>query len=153
MITTRNADVIHKLRAAYQDHPVTGALQVFCVSNKLYWAHRAKPANDSKRYLELGGILHLRQYCIGIVAESYIRAVNHYTKQEIPTILGSASLWVRRSIVWLTRKLANGTSFSQVEAGSGNASAEKKQEILSAVTAIENKLQEVCATTCKLNFI
>lgn len=53
-----------------------------------------KPASASKRHLELSGIMALRKYCIGMVAESHIRALNNYVKHQIPTLLGSASLWV-----------------------------------------------------------
>jgi hypothetical protein len=65
----------------------------------------------------------LRRYCIGIVAESRLSATKRFIKDGIPAFLGSVELWI--------------------QAGSGNASAERKQEILDAVSDIHQKLDEV----------
>ncbi|KAF2240355.1 hypothetical protein BU26DRAFT_442855 [Trematosphaeria pertusa] len=111
IITVRNTDIVHKIQAEYRDHPCAGSLQIFCGSNKIYWKYRMKPASASKRHLELSGIMALRKYCIGMVAESHIRALNNYVKHQIPTLLGSASLWVNLDH-WLTDSKWHETSFA-----------------------------------------
>lgn len=81
------------IKAQYREHSAASNLEVFCVSNQLYWADRMKSAAVSKRRLDLSGIIELRRYCIGIVAEIHLRTVNHYICNEIPAFLGSATLW------------------------------------------------------------
>ena len=123
IISLRNDNVSNRLREEYRNHPIATTLKIFCVSNKIYWDNREKPHTTALRYLKLSGILELRRYCIGIVAESHLRATREFIKDEIPAFLGSVELWV--------------------EAGSGNTSAEKKQQILDAVATIEQELDEV----------
>lgn len=119
----RNNKVSRSLRDLYRNHSVATALQIFCVSNKVYWEHRENPATEALPYLSFSGILELRRYCIGIVAESRLSAAVSFIKDQIPAFLGSVELWV--------------------EAGSGNASAERKQQILDAVSSIECELNRV----------
>ena len=123
IVKLRNDKVSDCLREEYRNHPIATTLKTFCVSNKIYWDNREKPATAALPYLKLSGILELRRYCIGIVAESHLRATREFIKDEIPAFLGSIELWV--------------------EAGSGNASAERKQQILDAVSAIQRELDEV----------
>lgn len=123
IIKLRNDKVSNRLRGEYRNHPVATTLKIFCVSNKIYWENREKPAAVALPYLKLSGMLELRRYCIGIVAESHLRATREFIKDEIPAFLGSVELWV--------------------DAGSGNASAERKQQILDAVFAIQQELDEV----------
>jgi len=123
IVNLRNNKVSDRLREEYRNHPIATTLKTFCVSNKIYWDNREKPATASSRYLKLSGILELRRYCIGIVAESHLRATKEFIKDEIPAFLGSVELWV--------------------EVGSGNASAERKQQILDAVSTIQQELDEV----------
>ncbi|KAH6642927.1 hypothetical protein C7974DRAFT_301862 [Boeremia exigua] len=112
IVTLRNAKVSDGLRAYYKDHPVASTLRIFCVSNKIYWDHRSKPAPKSAPYLKMSGIIQLRQHCIGIVADSRLRAAVSFIKDQVPAFLVSVGLWV--------------------EAGSGNSNAEKKQQMLDA---------------------
>lgn len=119
----RNDKVSNGLRHEYQNYSATTKLEVFCVSNKTYWEFREKPVAIALPYLKSSGILELRQYCIGIVAESRLRATKAFIKDEIPAFLGSVELWI--------------------EAGSGNASAETKQQTLDVVSAIQAELEEV----------
>lgn len=123
IVKLRNDKVSDRLQEEYRNHPIATTLKTFCVSNKIYWDHRDKPATAALPYLKLSGILELRRYCVGIVAESHLRATREFIKDEIPALLGSVELWV--------------------EAGSGNASAERKQQILDAVSAIHRELDEV----------
>ena len=123
IIKLRNDKVSDGLRKEYRNHTIATTLKTFCVSNKTYWDNREKPATAALPYLKLSGILELRRYCIGIVADSHLRATREFIKDEIPAFLGSVELWV--------------------EAGSGNASAERKQQILDAVSAIQRELDEV----------
>ncbi|KAJ4302861.1 hypothetical protein N0V90_001752 [Kalmusia sp. IMI 367209] len=122
VIKTRNADIVRRIEDEYRDHPVAKSTQTFCVSNKIYWESRKKPAAPSQPYLRLSGIMELRRCCIGIVAESYLRAIHHYVNDEIPTLLGSISLLF--------------------VAGSGDTSDERQQEILNSVIAIQEKVYE-----------
>ncbi|KAJ4310045.1 hypothetical protein N0V94_008631 [Neodidymelliopsis sp. IMI 364377] len=125
IVGLRNGKVSTGLQQRYQSGSATVvAPSVFCVSNKLYWENREKPAASALPYLRLSGILELRRYCIGIVAQSRLDATRAFIRDEIPAFLGSVELWV--------------------EAGAGNASAERKQQILDAVAAIQRELNEVC---------
>lgn len=75
-------------------------------------------------YLTMSAIMELRQYCIGIVANGRLRVTKEFINDQVPAFLGSVELWV--------------------EAGVGNASAERKQRILHAVSAVQQALEEVC---------
>jgi hypothetical protein len=97
-------------------------LRTFCISNVLYWGHREEPASTALPFLQLSGIPEVRQHCIGIVAESHLRATLEYIRNEIPAFLGSVQLWI--------------------QAGSGNANAERKQQIIDTVSAVESRLDE-----------
>ncbi|KAJ4363421.1 hypothetical protein N0V83_009714 [Neocucurbitaria cava] len=123
IIELRNKKVSDSLQQRYRDHPTAAALKIFCVSNTMYQKSREWPATAALPYLRLSGILELRRYCIGIVVQSQLRAIRDYIKDEIPAFLGSVELWI--------------------EAGSGNASAERKQQTLDAVAAIQRELDEV----------
>jgi hypothetical protein len=89
----------------------------------VYWDNREKPSDVSLPYLKFSGILDLRSYCIGVVAQSRIEATKKFIKDEIPALVGSIELWV--------------------DAGSGNANAETKQRILDAVAAMQGELDKV----------
>ncbi|RYP01347.1 hypothetical protein DL765_010864 [Monosporascus sp. GIB2] len=131
IVQLRNDKVSDGLREEYRNHPIARTLKTFCVSNKIYWENREKPATAASPYLKLSGILDLRRYCIGIVAESRLRATREFIKDEIPAFLGSVELWV--------------------EAGSGNASAERRQRILDAVSAVQRELDELTSPVSQLN--
>jgi hypothetical protein len=89
----------------------------------MYSQERERPAQRALPFLTLSGIPELRRYCIGIVAESHLRATTAYIKDEIPALLGSIELWI--------------------QAGSGNVNAERKQQILDAVSVIQRELDGV----------
>jgi hypothetical protein len=128
IITTRNRKVSSQLQRRYRNDLALagGNLRTFCVSNVIYWDKRTKRVDVARPFLELSGILDLRRYCIGIVAESHLRATVEYIRDEIPALLGSIELWV--------------------QAGSGNASAEVKQQILDAVSDVQRHMDEVRPT-------
>lgn len=123
IVKSRNDKVSDDLRKEYGNHPIATTLKIFCVSNTMYRDNRRKPATAALPYLELSGIIELRRHCIGIVAESCLRATRGFIKEDIPAFLGSVELWI--------------------EAGSVNTSAERKQRILDAVSAIQEELDEV----------
>jgi hypothetical protein len=123
IVTVRNGKVSKKLRTDYRDHPAGKDLSIFCVSNSLYRDFRDKPVSVSLPSLQLSGIMELRRHCIGIVAESHLRATAEYIRDQIPALFGSVELWI--------------------QAGSGNASAERKQQILEATSAIQHQLDKV----------
>lgn len=125
IITYRNLQVSKKLQSIYGNQASGAMLPVFCVSKVMYWAHRQKPAEESGPYLELSGILGLRRYCIGIVAESHMRAAVSYIKDEIPAFLGSVELWI--------------------QAGLGDRSSEGKQQIIDTISMVQQELDEVRA--------
>lgn len=111
------------LKRRYKSYPGGNNLQIFCVSNTLYSQEREKPVERALPFLKLSGILELRRYCIGLVAESHLRATTQYIKDEIPALLGSIELWI--------------------QAGSGDVNAERKQQILDMVSVIQQELDEV----------
>lgn len=123
IITTRNRKVSNDIQRRNRDNITGEGLKTFCVSNVLYWEQRNKPVRESKPFLELSGILDLRRHCIGIVAESHLRATVEYIRDEIPALLGSIELWV--------------------QAGAGNASAERRQQILDVVSTVQSLMDEV----------
>jgi hypothetical protein len=123
IVGLRNRKVSDRLLEQYRGHPIATTLRTFCVSNKIYWDHREKSTLASMPYLTMSGIIGLRQYCIGIVADSRLRISTEFIKDQVPAFLGSVELWVK--------------------AGSGSSSAEKKQKILGAVHAIQKALDEV----------
>jgi hypothetical protein len=124
IIKLRNDEVANRLKEIYRNHPAGTNLEVFCVSNKMYQENREKPARVASPYLQLSGIVELRGHCIGIVAQSRIRATQAFIKDKIPAFLGSVQLWI--------------------EAGFGNASAESKRKTLEAVSNIQLELDQVC---------
>lgn len=89
----------------------------------MYSKERERPAQRALPFLTLSGILELRRYCIGLVAESHLRATTEYIKDEIPALLGSIELWI--------------------QAGSGDVNAERKEKILDAVSVIQRQLDGV----------
>jgi hypothetical protein len=123
IVTLRNDKVSRSLRQAYRNHPVATSLRIFCVSNNVYWDSREKPSDVALPYLNFSGIVDLRRYCIGVVAQSRLEATRKFINDEIPALLGSIELWVN--------------------AGSGNASAETKQQVLDAVSGMQRELDEV----------
>jgi hypothetical protein len=123
VIGLRNAKVSDGLLEQYREHPIAATPRIFCVSNTTYWDHREKPTLASMPYLVESGIIGLRKYCIGIVADSRLRVSVEVIKVQVPAFFGSVELWV--------------------EAGSSSVSAEKKQQILGAVHVIQNALDEV----------
>jgi hypothetical protein len=123
IVTLRNDKVSRSLRQEYRNHPVATSLRIFCVSNNVYWDNREKPSDVALPYLNFSGIVDLRRYCIGVVAQSRLEATRKFINDEIPALLGSIELWVN--------------------AGSGNASAETKQRVLDAVAGMQRELDEV----------
>ena len=129
LITTRNSKVTTKLRERYQTDAAGESLRVFCISNTIYWGNRNEPIRYSLPLLELSGIIYLRRHCVGIVADSHLRATIQYIKEEIPALLGAVELWT--------------------QAGSGSGSAERKEMILKAVAAVKRKLGRVSAIVAR----
>jgi hypothetical protein len=123
IVKLRNNKVSHGLQEQYQDHPVGKSLRVFCVSNTIYEENREKTVATALPYLELSGILELRRYCIGVVAQSRLQAIQTFIKDEILALIGSVELWVK--------------------AGFGDSSTESKQRVLDAVSIMRKELDEV----------
>ncbi|KAF2740486.1 hypothetical protein EJ04DRAFT_559010 [Polyplosphaeria fusca] len=119
LIHTRNTKIFASLQALYGGR----TLQAFCVSNSIYWDHRGAAVGEALPSLQLSGIIRLRRHCIGIVADSQLRATNTYLQDEIPAFLGSVELWI--------------------QAGSGDASAENKQQILDAVAVVQQGVNQL----------
>ncbi|KAF2026367.1 hypothetical protein EK21DRAFT_115930 [Setomelanomma holmii] len=133
IVGLRNDKVSRRLREEYRNHPIATSLGIFCVSNKIYWDNREKAPDIALPYLRLSGILELRCYCIGVVAQSRLQATQTFIKDEIPAFIGSVELWV--------------------ESGSGNASAESKQRVLDDVSAIQQELDKLMSPVSRLNHI
>ncbi|KAI0616311.1 hypothetical protein TUN199_11698, partial [Pyrenophora tritici-repentis] len=133
VIGLRNAKVSDGLLEQYREHPIATTLRTFCVSNTTYWDHREKPTLASIPYLVESGIIGLRKYCIGIVADSRLRVSVEVIKVKVPAFLGSVKLWV--------------------EAGSSSVSAEKKKQILGTVHVIKNALDEIMSSKSRIYHI
>jgi hypothetical protein len=123
IVELRNNKVSLDLRQQYCNGPIATSLSIFCVSNSTYWDNRKKPSDVALPCLEFSGIIDLRRYCIGVVAQSRLEATRKFIKDEIPALLGSIELWI--------------------DAGSRNASAESKQKVLDAVAGMQTELDKV----------
>jgi len=123
LVLTRNHIVRQQLREAYVERIPGDDLSVFCVSNRDYWSHRDLPRDQSEDVLKLSGIIEVRKHCIGIVAESQLRAATLYMQHQIPALLDSLQLWV--------------------QSGSGSLSAERKRAIRDALDDVERRLRRV----------
>ena len=89
----------------------------------MYRKYRTKSVKYAEPRLQLSGIIALRCYCIGIVADSHYRATQDFINDGVPAFIDSLRIWY--------------------EAGSGSASAERKEQVLSALKNIEGELDEV----------
>jgi hypothetical protein len=119
----RNNKVSRRLREQYRAYPNAGSLRIFCVSNKLYSNNRNKLATAALPYLNWSGILELRRYCIGMVAQNQLHIVRKFILNEVPAMLGSLELWI--------------------EAGSKDISVDSKNQIIDTVSDIQHTLDEV----------
>jgi hypothetical protein len=123
IINVRNRNVSSDLQRQYSRYTREGNLKTFCISNTIYWQERDKPTQKALPFLKLSGIIELRRYCIGIVAESHLQETIRYMEHEIPALLNSIQIWIDASL--------------------GDANAERKQKILDTVSAIQRALDEV----------
>lgn len=124
LIRLRNDRVSSAVRKQYKDKLPKDMLRVFCVSNKKYWKARPMSASQAQPHLQLSGILALRRYCIGVVAESHYQATKDFVNDDIPAFVASLQSWL--------------------QAGLGSSSAEKKKEVQQTLTLIQDELSEVC---------
>jgi hypothetical protein len=127
IIPLRNTRVEKSLRQTYGNDAAGARLNISCVSNTLYEDNRQAPAEDAQPFLQLSGIPALRRHCIGIVADSHLQATVEYIKNEVPAFVGSVELWL--------------------QAGSGTASVERKEQILSAADAMQARLDKARRST------
>ncbi|KAK0617536.1 hypothetical protein B0T14DRAFT_435213 [Immersiella caudata] len=121
LVLTRNALVTTKISELYGR---TSQVKVFCASNTLYWDHRdVCPKEKAIPFLELSGIIGVRQHCIGIVSDSQLRIATSYLRDSIPNLLSRLQLWVQSG-------------------AAGSANAERKEVIRTALDALEQKLRQ-----------
>ncbi|KAH7132060.1 hypothetical protein B0J11DRAFT_548073 [Dendryphion nanum] len=97
LMKLRNSKVTAELRTRYQTPADKEALNIFCVSNTLYWDNRNRSKQAALSTIDLSGIPSVRRYCIGIVADNHLKATVEYIKNEIPALLGSIELWWHHS--------------------------------------------------------
>ncbi|KAF2108978.1 hypothetical protein BDV96DRAFT_652220 [Lophiotrema nucula] len=133
IINVRNRKVTQELRHLYRRDAGAQELNVLCISNTNYWKYRNKPAREALPFLNLSNIIALRRHCVGIVAESHLRATTEYIRDEIPAFLGSVELWV--------------------QAGSGNANAERKKQVLGTLSSVQDQLDELTSPDSEVNEI
>ncbi|EED13693.1 conserved hypothetical protein [Talaromyces stipitatus ATCC 10500] len=130
IMAVRNQKVCSDLRERYSADP---NMPTFCVSNTMYSEQRDKPVQESLPFLNLSGILELRRYCIGIVAESHLQAATKYIKREIPALLGSIELWIK--------------------AGSANTNEEGKKKLTDVVSLVQNELDRLTSPVSRISDI
>ncbi|PVH91907.1 hypothetical protein DM02DRAFT_544867, partial [Periconia macrospinosa] len=129
LIGVRNDHVSRAIRKEYQNHSVNGELQIFCVSNTIYRTYRNMPVVQAEPRLRLSGVLALRRYCVGIVAQSRYQATRDFVNDAIPAFVASLQIWLRAS--------------------SGSANAERKEETLRTLTSIQDELSKYDHSTYK----
>ncbi|KAI0183617.1 hypothetical protein EV127DRAFT_352330 [Xylaria flabelliformis] len=122
LITTRNAIVEGKLITLYKHEVPDNSLQVFCASNTMYWDHRDAPKVTAMPYLNLSGVLAIREHCMAIVSESQYMAATKYMRDDIGVLLGELDLWV--------------------QSGQGSLNGEKKEKIRNALDTLDRKLKK-----------
>ncbi|TRX89955.1 hypothetical protein FHL15_009227 [Xylaria flabelliformis] len=122
LITTRNAIVEGKLITLYKHEVPDNLLQVFCASNTMYWDHRDAPKVTAMPYLNLSGVLAIREHCMAIVSESQYMAATKYMRDDIGVLLGELDLWV--------------------QSGQGSLNGEKKEKIRNALDTLGRKLKK-----------
>ncbi|KAI0440325.1 hypothetical protein F4803DRAFT_527987 [Xylaria telfairii] len=132
LVTTRNVIVEKKLVTLYIDAVPDNLLKVFCASNATYWDYRDKSKDEATPYLELSGILAIREHCMMIVSESQYTASEKYMRDNISAFLGELDLWV--------------------QSGKGSLSAENKEKVRNTLDTVERKLDlGLCGRTSALN--
>jgi len=119
----RNSHVAQQLQVTYGGTVPGGNLQVFCISNKDYWEHRTEPSDQALPFLTLSGIIEVRKYCVGLVANSQLRTATAFMRDDIPALLADVELWV--------------------QSGAGSISAERQEAIQVALGALEARLGRV----------
>ncbi|KXJ85353.1 hypothetical protein Micbo1qcDRAFT_128158, partial [Microdochium bolleyi] len=122
VVDTRNAKVKKSLYTAYQDRVPSGTLQVFCVSNSLYWQRRRLSRLHAMPTLLLSGIMAIREHCRAKVSDTQYRLCLEYMQDSIPALLGEVGLWVSSS-----------------EAGSMDA--ERRRVLRQGLSSLENQLR------------
>ncbi|KAF2016013.1 hypothetical protein BU24DRAFT_422330 [Aaosphaeria arxii CBS 175.79] len=133
IVGLRNRKIRNEILGNYRDHPASAGLTVFCVSNSVYREYRQKAVADAIPWLNMSNIINLRRHCVGIVAESHLRAALAYMNDDFPAFLGSTQLWL--------------------EAGSGGTSAERKKVIIDAVALVQDRLDEMTAPFSDVNTV
>lgn len=123
LIHTRNSSITQSLMRQYRHRVARGNLQIFCVSNSMYWDKRYAPKVNADPYLNLSGIPQVRKHCIGIVASSQLRESTTYISRDTDALLSDIQLWVL--------------------SGAGSISAERKVSIRRALNRVEAKLKLV----------
>lgn len=125
MIRARNDEVLANL--AHVDNLIIPgqALQAFCASSKLWWYHREKTTPLSEQWLELSGIIRLRQHCLGLVSRSQSRLAKLFLEHTLPTLLADVGSWV--------------------STGAGSSSAEQRMRLCEILKRFEQRLRTVCA--------
>ncbi|KAL2794371.1 hypothetical protein BJX66DRAFT_202010 [Aspergillus keveii] len=89
LIEARNTSVTTTLLDQYQQ-----GVKVYCVSSKLYGAHRLDSGEQTREYIQLSGIPGLRQYCQSVPAEAQLRATSGFLTNRVPGLLLSLNQWV-----------------------------------------------------------
>ena len=123
MVTTRNEMVKGGLFDLYTDSIPGGSLEVFCVSNTMYWEYRGKSRERSMPFLELSGIIALRKHCVAMVSASQLRVARNYMENDVRALVSSVELWVH--------------------SGAGTETAERKAAVRGALDVIEGRLRRV----------
>ncbi|KKK20944.1 hypothetical protein AOCH_004180 [Aspergillus ochraceoroseus] len=89
LIETRNRDANQKLSKKYNR-----VVKVFCVSSQLYTKHRADGRQQASEYIDLSGILELRQYCQLVPAQAQFQATSAFLENSVPALLKSLDQWI-----------------------------------------------------------
>ncbi|KAF2263942.1 hypothetical protein CC78DRAFT_581063 [Lojkania enalia] len=93
LIDRRNNEITTQLINNYSGDVKDGNLEIFCISNKDYFAHRYDEQRLAESRLELTGILGLRKYCHSIPAAAQFDAAAAFIEHEVPAFLGSLKQW------------------------------------------------------------
>ncbi|KAL8357543.1 hypothetical protein RB598_002380 [Gaeumannomyces tritici] len=96
LINNRSEVVTNGLQRNFSKRLAAGArpLNIFCVSNTLYWDNRNRESGEALPYLELSGILSLRQHCLSLVGRAQHAHALGYINDSVQGLIASTKLWV-----------------------------------------------------------
>ena len=130
LITNRNELVSQSLRQEYGGVMTNRTPMVFCVSNTMYWKYRHATCATALQFLQLSGIIGLRQYSISMVSDNQHRIATRFMRHDVPSLLSDIELWLH--------------------SGADTLDAERRARITRTMNGLEHRLISVRTSLLRL---